>query len=160
MTTTKEKMVSLKKLAKDGNNNAFNRIRLAAEILDDRDFVESEWGDEFKAWDAIEEECFSMLRGLMPFSRLLQIYRRFPTEKQWLEYAYNLAVMDDLCRQAEVAEKPKEEKEKDLEFKIAQLEEQNALMREEVSVLSAENARLRLDLNALATSARGMLSRG
>jgi len=107
MVTSKEKMVGLKQLSKDGNSNVFRRVQLAAEILADREFVSSEWGDEFRAWSAMEDECFSMLKGLMPFARLLQIHQRFPTERHWLEYNYNLAVMDDLCCQAEAEERAK-----------------------------------------------------
>lgn len=97
---TKEKAVTLRNLANAAGANIYTRCQLASEILSDHEYIADVYGDEGKARDAIEAECFADLRGFVSLGELVLIYRDFPDEGTWRSHRYDLAAMKALREQA------------------------------------------------------------
>ncbi len=86
----------LASLMRASGQNYYRRIQIADQILQNKDWVlESFRGDPHKAADVLEEKYFHDLCGVVSIWDLMQIYRRFPEEKDWESYGYNLRVMLD-----------------------------------------------------------------
>lgn len=71
----------------------FERISLAAQLLTDRGWVEDPQGgggDEGKALDRLEAECFGDICGLISLPRLLEVYAAVPDVEDWRRAKFNL----------------------------------------------------------------------
>ena len=72
----------------------FERIGLAAQLLTDREWVgdpQGGGGDEGKALDRLEQECFGDICGLISLPRLLEVYQAVPDVEDWRRAKFNLA---------------------------------------------------------------------
>lgn len=91
---TREKIAKLQRLTDEGNGNIYRRIKLAAELLDDPEYLaEMHANDWVEAVEAVESKYFAMLGGDPPLRKLIKVYEEFPREAQWKEYRYNLRAM-------------------------------------------------------------------
>lgn len=89
-----QKIVRLKTLVASAGENYYERISLAAELLADRHWLETEHrGNDIEAAQALEDEYFHDLCGVMGLWGLLQIYRRYPNQSDWKKFKYNLRKM-------------------------------------------------------------------
>ena len=102
---TRELLARMKKLAAEGKENLWERIKVAAELVADHDWIASDHnGDELRAKDAIQMEYFHELNGTYTLGVLLAIYAEFPDESTWQEYRYNLSAMRALWEEARVSD--------------------------------------------------------
>mgnify|MGYP005725305667 CR=1 FL=1 len=92
--TTTQKIAELKEVSRNLRRNIYRSVKLAAEILSDTDWIAQVHGGNLDAAEAaIESEYFSAISGLLTLGTLLDIYRHFPSENQWIERNYNLSAM-------------------------------------------------------------------
>lgn len=107
--TTTQRLAALKQLATLAKDNLFRRIQLAAEVMSDLDWIaQTHGGSDLKAQDALQDEYFSEIGGLVTLGRLLAIYKSFPDEQVWREYKYDLAALDSLCREQQEETEPRQ----------------------------------------------------
>ena len=93
--TTKSKLAELKKLAGHAGELLYKRVRLAAEVLADGAWIEEAFdGDDMKAHDAVAEQYFGDLGGLMTVGEMIAIYHQFPEQAVWQTNRYNLCALD------------------------------------------------------------------
>lgn len=93
-TTTATKIKSLREMGKMTGQQLYLRIKLASEILEDRQYVDAKHrGDEFRCATWLEEECFPDLGGAYSLVELVEMYRLIPGEGEWAEVKYNLRAM-------------------------------------------------------------------
>ena len=96
-------LARLKSLSNEAGSNHYERIGLVDRLLNDEQWLKSNWnGDDYKAAEALEENYFQDLSGSMTIFQLLQIFRRFPNLKDWVDRKYNLRSLLEAC----VANKP------------------------------------------------------
>lgn len=89
-----DRIIDLKRLIGEAGKNYYARISHAIALLDDKNWiVESYAGDQYKAAESIENQFFYDLCGTWSIFQLLQIYRKYPTEKQWKEKNYNIGIL-------------------------------------------------------------------
>jgi hypothetical protein len=101
------KLISLRDQAGEKH---FQRITLAQKLLRNKSWVEDPsggGGDENKALDLLETECFGDLVGLISLVNLLDLLHHFPTVHQWQKYKFNTSRM-----WAEFSSRQKSEKRK------------------------------------------------
>ena len=85
---TTEKLVELKELAGMAGKNVFRRIKLADEVLSDKDWIAASFdGQEDKALAIVENEYFTDFRGFITVGEMRQVYRWCGIESRWAEYA-------------------------------------------------------------------------
>ena len=88
-------LIELRSLCAEAKTNIFRRVEIAATVLRDTSWLADEFeGDEGRAMDYLETHYFSQLAGFIPLGTLVEIYRAFPTEAEWLEYGYDLRAME------------------------------------------------------------------
>lgn len=127
MTTT-QKIAELKSLSEQNDKNTFQRVKLATEILDDRDWVAQAYeGDEDLAVKAIEDNYFRGISGYVSLYTLREVYRMFPLEEAWAEYHYDICAMETKWGVARKAEDEQSAKPKP---RRASLREMDALREE------------------------------
>lgn len=159
MTTTsspREILARLISLRNNAGTNLFLRLKLANQLLSDREWVEDPsggGGDASRALDRIEEDCFGPEAG-MSLPEMLEVLAAVPQEKVWKQNRYNLKKMwleMKECQEAgrrsaaPVPEKkpspsPTPAMQADPVLEQASLEEENRKLREE---LKAANHKLK-----------------
>lgn len=171
---TKEIMVSLKKLSAEGEKNLFQRVKLAAELLEDFDWIaEFHDGNEDMAAEAVQASYFASLCGYVPLLKVVAIYRKYPKETIWQEYAYNLKALEliyDADRKQEAGMQKSSVKRAtlaqmaELEAQLSEAKAKGAAakaeldtLREEAQKLREENAQLRVRLVELDRILNGVL---
>ena len=78
-------------MAKEAGPKAFERVALAALVLQDREWVfAAHGGSESLAREYLEAEFFGDLCGAVTLDQLLEIHRTFPDQQRWAEHKYNL----------------------------------------------------------------------
>jgi hypothetical protein len=94
MITTADKLKQLEALRDQAGSLAFERVRLASEVIKDKDWIVKNYeGSEMKAAKALELRYFADLCGAINFWELIEILNYFPTLEKWQEYQFNLAAM-------------------------------------------------------------------
>ena len=143
--------------------NIYERIRLASELLANRQWVESQHtGDEAKAGDWLQEQYFQDIGGLISVYMMRSMYDALP-ESTWKEYKYNLKALrweyqertrladkdssgNSGRRSVKVADFEKKEQEvKELEYKVKKTEESQASKEEIIRQQQQEIHRLQLE---------------
>ena len=74
----------------------YERIALADKLLKDVDWVESPTGgggDEDKAINRLESECFADLCGVVGLVQLLDLYHHYPNVSDWKRHRFDLKRM-------------------------------------------------------------------
>lgn len=129
-------LARLQELSEQSGKNYYERIHIADTLLQDREWLKTEFvGDDYKAAESLEAKYFHDLSGSMTVWMLLQIYRRFPNEKDWQKCSYNLRTLYGMCKPAKqtgrtraavkVAEFEKvQEKAKEATYRMQQAEKQ------------------------------------
>jgi uncharacterized coiled-coil protein SlyX len=94
MPTTKDKIIELRSLATGAGQNLFRRSQLLAEVMADRDFIDSDFeGNEGDAREHFEAQYFSDVSGWVTVDRLIAIYCAYPNEEKWAACHYRLPDM-------------------------------------------------------------------
>ena len=91
--TADQKYLKLRSMADKAGESLYHRIKMATELLADRDWVDAEdkgGGNEEIARERIGKDCFHDLLRLTTFETLLELYRVIPEQKTWSEHRYNL----------------------------------------------------------------------
>lgn len=160
------KYVRLLSMRDAGGAALFERLQLAKELLADRAWVDDPaagGGDENKAIDRLETECFGDVGLDLP--GLLDILRACPRESTWRANKYNIRRMfaemkarealatgkvKEIKPVADAIETPEARRIKRLEETVSEkvsdlavLREENRSLRERVKTLETENKRLR-----------------
>lgn len=89
-TTTAQALTQLKELAGKAGKSIYDRLGLVQQILGDHAYVAQHFGDESKALETLEADCFGDLCGARSLSELLQIRLAFPEEATWKLHRWNL----------------------------------------------------------------------
>jgi len=134
MRTTSQKHAALKKLSKQTQDNIFEMLTLANEILHDAEYVD-QFGGEADVIDAMELSEFSHFGGQPSLPSMLRAFRANPKKSTWQEYNFNLRVMIDL---AEPERERGDVTRVNWKAKCATLEEELAEVREECSQLRGQ----------------------
>lgn len=82
---------TLKDLAGKAGQAVHERLKLCSELIADKAYVASEFGDEGKALDKLEADCFGDLAGARGLAELLAMYRKFPEPEAWKRHKWNLS---------------------------------------------------------------------
>ena len=88
--------VQLLQLRNESGKKHYQRIKLAAQLLQDKEWVESPTGgggDENKAIDRLELDCFGDIVGTIGLPEMLDVFTHIPNEKDWEKNKYNLKKM-------------------------------------------------------------------
>jgi len=94
-----EMLTKLKALVGEVGKVHFERVALAYKLLGNKEWIESEFnGDDWKAAEFLEEECFGDLCGAMSLWDLLKIRQHFPKEADWARCKWNLAKLMAECK--------------------------------------------------------------
>ena len=151
----------LRRLSKEAGANVYERCHLAAELLADKAWIDSEHGgDDFAALEAIEDDFFHDLA--VPLTDLVRLTQHFPDEKDWAARHYNLRKMLAALKVGGNAERPAARRAtlkevEDLRDKVKRFEAANknldrsylaaqnelAQARERIGKLEKENERLK-----------------
>ena len=147
--------VRLLNLRNSAGQQMYQRLTLCQRLLADRAWVESPeggGGDEGRALDRLEDECFGDVCGAMSLPQLLEVLEKVPSESAWKANKYNLRKMwaemkahnapAPLKRAKSAAGDPKD-------AKIERLEGELAAFREKVRELEHENRRLRAAIDKI-----------
>lgn len=106
--STNTKLARLLELRNKAGNLAFERVKLAVDIFNDKQWVASTCGDDIDAAAKILQETYlADLCGAINFFRLVEIMREFPTQKAWEENKYNLTAMSAIIDIRRKQDKPK-----------------------------------------------------
>lgn len=93
-TPTSEKVILLWTMLGKAGEMHYTRIKLAKEILSDKDWLVSNFnGDQVRAGEALEKNYFGDLCGAISFWRLLRILEEFPNLSDWEKHKFNLTEM-------------------------------------------------------------------
>lgn len=135
-----KKRAELKRLSAAAQANLFDMLKLAAEILQDCEYVD-QFGGEAQALDDMQSKEFSHFGGNPSLGSMLAAYRKNPDIKVWREYRFNIRAMIELAN-------PKEEREvtridwkvmaKELEAEVASYKGQLADQSKTISELRAK----------------------
>lgn len=183
---TSEIIAKLKNMAAKAGETIYERTHLAATALEDKEWVDAEFGGDLdKAIASLEADCFPELSCAFGLNRLLTILRDFPEKKEWATFKYNLtrlwAEHIERVRAAE-GDRPKQErraaKVSDIEERDTKIEELNWSLKqskeaiqakeseivkvrievkEEVSQLRSENGKLRAEIAELRGENKALL---
>jgi len=86
--TTKQHLIKLRALAKQGGETIYERVTLARSVLADLDYLaEEHQGDELRCREYLTREFF---HGWLDVNKLLMILDVFPLAEQWQARKYNL----------------------------------------------------------------------
>jgi hypothetical protein len=171
--TAQETFTELRTLRDSAGEFHYKRIALADRLLKDRDWVTSPsggGGDESKALDRLEQDCFGDLCGAIGLPNLLEIYHHVPDVKDWRKHKFDLkkiwaewkarqtperrpVPVSPASRQPRPLTTPAQyeeltpvqaRREYERAFKVAESDKRRAdRLEEENKVLKAENARLK-----------------
>ena len=120
--STSQKHARLKKLSKETQNNIFEMLKLADEILKDREYVD-QFGSQAALMDMLEETEFSHFGGKLSLQSMLRAYRANPDLKTWETNKFNLVVMIDL---SEPSREKEEVERNDWKARFKEAEEEAA----------------------------------
>lgn len=132
-------------LRNKAGKSVYHRLTLAQRLLTDKDWVrapEHGGGDESRALDRLEEECFGDLCGALSLPQLLEVLHHVPDEGDWKRNKYNLKRMHEEMKMVTkgppvVVQRPAPQDE------LAYFKEENAELKRRVKVLEQENGKLR-----------------
>lgn len=132
-------------LAGEAGERAFERVKLAAELLGRREFLEEFQGDDLRARHYLEERFLGDLCGAVSLGQMLAIYARFPDVEQWRARRFQLRRLwaDELeARAHEQAEKkgpPREKKPREYSRPTVQdiLDRDQAIMAKDQEIQKA-----------------------
>ncbi len=160
--TTGQMLARLKTLISESGRNYYERISLAAALLDDKVWVAAEFsGDAYKAAETLEVQYFHDLCSMWSLWDFLGVYRKFPDEQDWRRHEYHLGKLLDLCRPAPEPRRPRTvikkadheaivQRAKELEYQVGkeirektQFKTEADRLRDEVVALREENTRLK-----------------
>jgi chromosome segregation ATPase len=156
MSKANQLLAKLRTMAGKAGEAIFERAGMAAEILADKEWIETEHkGDLDAAEKAVEETCFPELGKAFPLTRLLAIRKAFPTLEEWRERKYNLQRLSAELYEAnkrkrgprdEIAPRTtrkvveeKDEKIEELSFALKRADASASSMEEEITRLRSEN---------------------
>lgn len=89
--TTNEMLAKLKSMANTAGERIFERVKMAASVLADHVWIDSEFsGDDEKARSVVESDYFPELSAAFGLADLLTLYREFPDAADWKKHKYNL----------------------------------------------------------------------
>lgn len=89
--TTSAKLAELKKLAGEAGKSIYRRLGLVRDIMADGEYVIAHYGNEAKALETLEADCFGDLCGARSLSELLAMLADFPAEEKWKQSKWNLS---------------------------------------------------------------------
>lgn len=92
---SREILAQLISLRNDAGSNLYHRLKLADQLLSDKDWVEDPsggGGDASWALDRLEEDCFGPEAG-MSLPEMLEVLTAVPQESVWKQNRYNLKKM-------------------------------------------------------------------
>lgn len=155
-------LVKLGELMNKSGEALYERVKLANQIRSDRVWLEEACaGDELKASEILAKYFPDVCHGRMHMLTLLLVFDKFPKLEQWRERKFNLiAMLDEIAsstdkekverRTAKLADIiERDEKIKELEYKLKRAEKtieerdaEIAKLRQELSVMREDNARL------------------
>lgn len=132
-------------LRNKAGKTVYHRLTLARDLLVDRDWVcdvARGGGDESRALDRLEEECFGDLYGALSLPQLLEVLHHVPDEAVWKRNKYNLKRMWEEMRLAAqgppvVVQRPAPQDE------LSVLKAENRELRQQIKLLTQENGKLR-----------------
>lgn len=143
--------LKLLKMRNGSGKLLFRRLTMTQELISNKGWVkalEFGGGDEGRALDRLESECFGDICGAMSLPNMLSLLRAIPSEKTWQANKYNLKKM----WLEMIARKPKTKRKKDMEAKdkkIVQLTAQLDQAKEEVKEWKARCHDLNSEVKAL-----------
>lgn len=147
MSTT-QKLAELKSLALDAKSNLYHRIKLAVEILGDRQYVDStHGGSEVKAMDYLQAEGFPFVEKTV--GQLVAIYNRFPDKSQWDDRNFNLQVMWDEITLEKKKRGGQTAERVSWKDKYSELEEENEILKAKLSASERRIAELEGELKGI-----------
>lgn len=169
-------LAQLQELINAAGSNYFKRISIANELMQDREWIASNFGDDdYKAATVLEVKYFHDLSGSMTIWMLLQVFRKFPEESAWRTAKYNLRTLYAKCKppaghktrtsikQADYQKVEQEAKEykfqsQKLTKEIATKETELETLRKRVAQLESENTRLKGRIESLERIVQGKLA--
>ncbi len=141
--TTTQKIAQLKQLGNDVKSNMYQRVKLAAEILLDIDWIEHAYkGHTTQAMDFLQREGFPYVT--LTVGQLASIYRKWPEESMWQDWNYDInAMWDELSSKKGPSRKSTnvvhwKEKAELLMAELAELRRQYAKLERQNAELSGE----------------------
>lgn len=88
---TPEVVAKLLTMATKAGEAMYERAKLAASCLEDRQWIDAEFGGDYDvALEYIEGDCFPDLAGGFGLSRLLEIIAKFPERNDWRADKWNI----------------------------------------------------------------------
>lgn len=147
-------LAELDQLMAAATTNYYQRIALADQLLQDKQWILSEFaGNAHRAGAVLEKRYFHDLSGTLSIWNLLLIYRRFPTEEEWSKCNYNLRLLYELCKPPAQKRTPQQRISKvAFEKAIQEAKEAQAAYRKlqkDYQQLEKENQQLRRQLDEL-----------
>lgn len=115
-TSATARLRRLRELAVQTGAAIYERAKIAAELMADRDWYEVKFksedgpGDEGQAADFLQAECFADLGGLISVVALVGMFKAFP-EATWKEHRYNLRRLYVDWQKQTKSEEPKASRE-------------------------------------------------
>lgn len=176
--TASQMIARLDVLVKEAGANYYERVRLTDALLQDRDWLLSQFrGDDYRAAEVLEKKYFHDLSGSMTVWMLLAVYRKFPDEADWKKHNHNLRDLYDKSRQGTTDRRtPRrtvkvtefeavQQKAKEVEFHNRKLskdlkerEDELTTLRKKVEQLERENLRLKGRIEELERIVQGRLA--
>lgn len=140
---TTQKLARLKQLNRDDLQNWFERLRLAAEVMEDHEWIAASFdGSDVKAMDYLATNAFALVSGIYTVGELIATYKKFPQRAQWDEYSCDLHTMVGLWRDSRKA--PLEPKDRtNWRKRCEELQEENVQLRLQLADLRVEIAEMR-----------------
>ena len=99
MSTTK-KRAELKRLAATAQQSIYDMLKLASEILADKNYVD-QFGGEAAVIEEMEAKEFAHFGGNPALATMLATYRKIPDQATWKEYHCNVVAMIELANPRE-----------------------------------------------------------
>lgn len=146
---TQQIYIELVNLRNQAGTNIYQRLKLADQLLSDRDWVcrpDGGGGDESRAIDRLEDDCFGDLCGALSLPQMLEVMHATPDEKVWKQNKYNLRKMWQNMKDAQAASRPTSRPQGEVPLPpdpMKVLRNENKELRKEIKVLKEENRKLR-----------------
>lgn len=153
MNSTGKKRAELKRLSAAVQSNIFEMLKLANEILQDGEYVDS-FGGEAQARDDMEAKEFSHFGGNPSLGAMLQAFRKNPDLKTWKEYRFNIRAMIDLANPREQSDTVRVNWKSQAKLLEAELGNAKTQLAEQSKTISELRAKLD-ELNGLLGEYRG-----
>ncbi len=104
----REILAQLISLRNNAGTSLYTRLKMADELLSNREWVEDPsggGGDASRAIDRIEQDCFGPESG-MSLPEMLEVLKAVPQESVWKQNRYNLKKMRTEMKEREGASRP------------------------------------------------------